>query len=668
MTQAPEQPDAELARTLEEAAGYLNFSSGASDPRFLSNLDRAARLLPDVDADLVGRLTASLLATLDRLESTQPAFADVSQARSAITLLRDELLPAYREFHRDLLHHQSDEQLWRPFFLGRAWEAILQQGGPWSETPRIVDGVLHRLNDFVGYRPTATLSSGAQSEPYAHEFVRPIPLYVHGAGVATGRYERLLGQALEILRNTDPEILARAWFDLDHLEEVALDPRAYDFDHPVNRRPNYHFGLWDPHVISQSQYYTRFVLQQITLDALLTRCEAGDLSDELREQRRFEAAAVLAGTMLMASGTCGDSPSRHDSTVTLSTLLPHIAAYRDAFYQDLLGRLDDELGATLRLEAERCRQPMGGARQHLNHELARRRALQIQRVHLALLFARMGRPHAALSQAGSVRVAAARMLTAIYCRLTAAHDAIDQGKLDSVAEILEEIENLMRRAIECGALVDPWNIVGFAANFSLFPALENTVHDWRVDELIELVEQVLDLAARAWSESAAIDDAPLETRISTILDRLARWWDRYASASVTGVKRLVAQEIQVSANLVAGSLNAWHKAGAAAGDIGFWRMFVDQFDTSKAFQLVVEALLDHADVVASRALLMQWVNQRDRTPLAEGDSAFHPLAFRWLATVEAHQRTQQTDAWSEVARFFAYLEANAEEFWEAPTL
>jgi hypothetical protein len=260
------------------------------------------------------------------------------------------------------------------------------------------------------------------------------------------------------------------------------------------------------------------------------------------------------------------------------------------------------------------------------------------------------------------------MLTAIYCRLTSGHDALDRDELEPVVDDLEEVENLLHRAIECGALVDPWNVVGFAANFSLFPALENTVHDWRVDELIELVEQILDLAARAWSEAAAVDNTQLEQRFSGILARLSLWWDTFASASVEGVKRLVAKEIEVSANLVSGALNAWHKAGAAAGDVAFWRLFVEQFDSSKAFQLVIEALLDHGDIVAARALMMQWVNQRDRTPLEEGDISFHPLAFRWLATVEAQQHAGDKDLWPQVATFFAYLEANAEEYWQAPTL
>ena len=545
----------------------------------------------------------------------------------------------------------------------------------------MVEGALAELNDFVGYRPVATLSSGDACDPYPHEYVHPIPLYIRGAGVAVGRYEKLIRLALEILKSTDEEILARAWFDLDHLEEIALDPRAYDFDHPVNRRPNYHFGMWDPHQISNSGYYTRFVLQQITLDALLSRCDNSQSKPGTNADDRYqEAATVLAGTMLMASGTSGDGPGCHDSTITLSTLLPQIAGYRDDFYQERLMQAQDAYGQRMIEEAKRHRQPFGGARQHLNQELARRRALQLQRVHLAHLYARLGYPEAAQKQADLVRVPSARMISEIYCRLTAGHDAIDHDQLQLVLENLQACEKLLLRAIECGALVDPWNIVGFAGNFSLFPALENTVHDWRVDELIELVEQVLDLNARAWSEAAAIDDSPLEKQFETILARISAWWDRFATSSVEDAKRLVAKEIEVSANLVSGALNAWHKAGAAAGDIGFWRMFVEQFDTSKAFQLVIEALLDHGDTVAAMALMMQWVSQKDRTPLEEGDSSFHRLAFHWLAAVETKQQDADTEAgdeaktdsnndqWPQVEKFFAYLEANAEEFWQVPSM
>lgn len=663
--------DPQVTSALEDMVGYLNFSSGTSDPKFLRKLNKLFRVLQDSspNGDIVPQIKRLLGQTIERLRKSGGAFSDTTQAEAVVQLLTDRLIPAYRQFHQDLLFHQTDRDLWQPFLLGRACEAILVQGPPWHEEARIVDDAIRKLNDFVGYRPVATLESGTLSEPYAHEFVRPIPLYIRDAGVSVGPYESIVQLALNILADTSSELLARAWFDLDRLEEIALDPRAYDFDHPVNRRPNYHFGEWDPHHITGNGYYSRFVVRQVTLDALLTRCLNHEPSEACTlEEYWVEAASVLAGTMLMAAGTSGDGPACHDSSVTLSNLLPHIAAYRDDFYQELLSRIGGVHGQRLQTEAHRYRQPFGAARQHLNCELARRRALQMQQVHLAYLYARLGYPEAAQRQADSVHVPAARMLSEIYCRLTAGHDAIDSGEMELTVENLQQIESLVHKAINCGALVDPWNIVGFAGNFSLFPALENTVHDWRADELVELVEQTLDLVARAWSESAAIDDPQLEQVFSTTLARLTKWWDQFATYSVEGVRRLVAKEIEVSANLVAGALNAWHKAGAAAGDIAFWRMFIDQFDNSKAFELVIEALLDHEDTVASMALMMQWVSQKERTPLEEGESSFRKLAFRWLAAVELLQDETGTDRWAEVARFFAYLEANAEEFWQAPTL
>jgi len=666
-----QEPDANDTALLEDVVGYLNFSAGAGDPKFLHQLNQLYQSLEACGerAQTLARLCGWLHVTIERLQNAGGPFAEADQAQEVIKLLEKEVLPAYYKFHRNLLFHQPEADLWRPFFVGTVCEAILAQGPPWEESERIVAGALANVNDYVGYRPVATLASGDTTEPYAHEFVRPLPLYIRGAGVEVGRYEKIIQLTLDILRNTDEEILARAWFDPDRLDEIAVDPRAYDFDHPVNRRPNYHFGQWDPRHISNAGYYCRFVLQQITLDALLSRCHEERYPEGMSQADRLsEAATVLAGIMLMASGTCGDGPGRHHSTVSLSTLLPHIAGYRDDFYAQLLAGAKSDYGERLREESQQYHQPFGGARQHLNHELARRRALQMQRVHLAHLYARLGFPASAQEQADSVHVVSARMLTEIYCRLTAGHDAIDADKLDRVVEPLAACERLMHEAIECGGLVDPWNVVGFAANFSLFPALENTVHDWRVDELIDLVEQVLDLCARGWSEAAAIDDARLEEHFSAQLSRVADWWDKFATASVEGVKRLVAKEIEVSANLVAGALNAWHKAGATAGDVAFWRMFVDQFDSSKAFQLVIEALLDHEDTVASMALMMQWVSQKDRTPLEDGDNSFRRLAFRWMATVEQQREDQDKDCWPQVAKFFAYLEANAEEYWQVPAM
>jgi hypothetical protein len=660
-------------REFQELLGYLNFSSGSSDPQFLQNL---GALFAAVESDpgaaqnswqAVGR---SLREQLEKLAGSEPAFQDVEQARGVLRLAFEVLPARYRDFHRDLLFHQRDAELFRPFFIARACEAVLEQGGPWNDVERIVGGAITRLNDYIGYRPVAVLRTAQRIEPYRHEWCRPIPLYVRSAGVGPGPYREVVEHALEILRTTDESILREAYFDPELLDELALDPRAYDFDHPVNKRPNYHFGQWDPHHIDNQGRYRRFVVQQVTLDVLSQRVvEHGDLP---REEVLVEAAAVLAGTILMASGTSGNGPEAHDSSTTLSTLLPRIAAYRDAFYEQFIERLGGRHASRLRAEAEAGKQPLAAARQHLNQQLARRRAAQLEHVHLALLFARMGYSEAALQQAQVVPVAAARMACEIQCRLTAGHLAIDADDLQPASKLLAEIEDYLHRAIECGALVDPWNILGFQGEFSLFPSPENSVPDHRLEQLIELVDEVLGLYARLWSEAASRSDDSLQAALSDGMGKLARWWDQFAPTSVESIEAFFGADAYDSAREVADALKAFHQAGAAAGDIAFWRTRVAQFNSPKAYALVVGALCQKPDLVAAMALLMQWLSQAGVIPLRQGDYSFHALVDRWLADVCAGVQGDTDFSAPErnalVARFFELLEANAEDYWRAPSL
>ena len=607
-----------------------------------------------------------ILAELDRLRGASEAFRQLDQAENALRLVFDRLLPAYREHHRDLLFHQTDEALFQPFFLGRAFEAALAQGGPWHEADRIVPDALRRLNDSLGHRPVATLETEQKIQPYDHEWVRPIPLFIAGAGVAYGQYHDLLHQTLEILQSTDRALLDRAWFDPALLSELALDPRAHDFDHPVNRRPNYHFGGWDPHHIDNRGQYRRFVLRQVTLDALVTRPERNP--DLPRDELLFEAAAVLAGTMLMGAGITGSSPDSHDSATTLATLLPVIASYRDAFYKRLLPRLPAAHAKRLRAEAATLRQPFGGARQDLNHALARRRAEQLQHVHLAQLFARMGYTDAAARQARIVPVPSARMRCEIDCRLATAHLDVDSGRLDPAVALLPEIEDLLHRAIQCGAMVDPWNILGFAAQYPLFPAVENSVHDHRIDELIELMGELFALYARLQKEAASRPD--LRRQLSDRLEALARWWDQFASTEVGDVEGISGRQAWQSAGQVADALAARHKAGADAGDVAFWRSHVQHFRSPEAFALLAETLIDRRDLVASMALLMLWLSQAEQIPLAEADHSFHALALRWMTELfhAAPPEDLAQDPWPLARRFFDHLEANADEYWHVPQL
>ena len=668
-------------KLVEEILGYLNFSSGAADPRFLAAVNDLFESL-SAKATETAEPTWQLLARelgsgLRQLHGSSKAFKQIDQAAAVLRLVFQDVLPAYREHHKDLLFHQTDESLFQPFFLARACEVVLLEGKPWDETERIVRAALVRLNDFIGHRPVAVLEGERKLQPYDHERVRPIPLWVQGAGAGMGRYRELIEKTIEVLEQTDPDLLGQAWFDLARLEELAVDPRAYDFDHPVNRRPNYQFGQWDPHHIDNRGYYRRFVVQQVTLDAILGRIE--DRGELPRDEVLLEAAVVLAGTMLMGSGVSGDGPGRHDSNMTLAALLPHIAEYRDAFYEQFLGRVRGKHRKRLRAETTQLRQPLAGARQHLNQYLSRRRAMQLQHVHLAKLYARMGYSEAAARQARVVPVASARMQSEIQCRLTSAHRQVDRGELEGAARLLSEIEDLLHRAIECGALVDPWNILGFDAQFSLFPALENSCHDQRVDELLELMEEIFALYARLEKEAAAAGQDELRQRLSDALSTITQWWDQFATTEVASVEGISGHQAWESADHVATTLGEWSKAGTAAGDVAFWRGHVAQFRSPESYALVVEALLGQHDLVSSMALLMQWLSQSDEIPLVEGAYSFHQLALRWLGEVW-RPLDQENEAattrggvapeqrWALTQKFMDYLEAGGEAFWQVPQL
>jgi hypothetical protein len=676
-------PDGQSA--LERALGYLNYSAGAEDFQFLISLNQLYQLLECGRGS--GRTRATCLRVLDllsaklgELEGQSPAFADATQARTVLGLLSERILPGYRQFHRDLLFHHSDQSLYRPLLLGRICEVVLQLSDRWSDPAGCESEAIRLLNDYVGYRPVAVLESRTL-EPYAHERVRPIPIFIRGVGVATGEYRPVVERALRMLESTDARILREACFNPSHLQELAVDPRAYDFDHPVNKRPNYHFGQWDPQAIDNRGFYYRFVVQQVTLNALMARVESEqDLS---AEQVQTEAAAVLAGTMLMASGVSGAGPDSFDSSTTLGNLLPGIAAYRDAFYEQLIEQLAREApehAARLKDESRRLRQPFGAARQHLNAQLTRRRASQMEHVRLASVFARMGHPDAAQRQIDTVPVASARMLCQIDCNLTLAQRQIDDNQLPAALEQLREIRQLLQRAIECGAIVDPWNILGFDGNFSLFPAMENSVHDHRVDELLDLMEEIFDTYGRLWSTAAAVDDADVGEAVSSELEDLAKWWHQYAVHEVSAVDCEDAIAIFRATRNVAEALRHWHAGGKECGAVKFWAPYVEQFDSPKAYSMVIGMLLDRRDVVAARGLLVHWLSQAETVSLEQGEDSFYRLALRWLVDVLklsvegitcgempcSDSCDASADDWLRVRKFFDYLEANAGHLWQVP--
>lgn len=677
-------------QSINEILGYLSFSSGAMDTNFLASLNtlfkEIAKTFPVNTYAVVLQVLRSSFA---ELSEKSDAFHGSSQAVAVLDVLEKSFLPAYREFHRDLLFHQPNDLLFNPFFLGQAMEAIMQQESPWDDTEKIVSSVIEQLNNLIGYRPVPVLEGREKHEPDPHEWVAPVPLYIEGAGVAAGRYHDIVEVAVQILQTTDPDLLRDAWFDPEKLEELVLDPRAYDFDHPVNRKPNYHFGIWDPLYIDNNGYYRRFIVHQVTIDCIYQRLETAytgesDASTIPMKELLFECGAVLVGTMLMGSGVSGDTPYTHDSTTSLGSLMPHIADYRDRFYDQLINKLSEPMKTRMQNEATKLHQPFAGARQDLNKRLAKRRADQLQRLHLARTFARMGYFDAAERQTSIISVASARILCKIDCLITQAHFLADQDRYKEASELIPQMEDLIHRGIACGAMVDPWSIIGFSAQFSLFPSVENTVHDHRVDDLITLLDDIFDLYSRLQKEAAADGNGDLQADLSDKMSDLAGWWDQFGSTEVSSVEGFSGMAAWESAAMVSTALAAWHKAGTAAGDIAFWSRHVDRFKSPKAYVLLGEALLDQRDPVATMALMMHWLSQSDEIPLAEGDYSFNSIAIHWMemlwrekdnddragsrSSKKAFNVIDPVERWSLTEKFFDYLEANADKYWLVPRL
>ena len=304
----------------------------------------------------------------------------------------------------------------------------MQQGGPWDQAERIVAGAVSQLNDYLGHRPVAVLRTQQKIQPYAHEWVRPIPLCIRGAGVAAGRYHDLdpTGAGDPGGHRSDAAAGGHvrsgpAWTSWPSIPAPTTSTTR-STSGPTISSGNGTWASWTIRAAAAASSCSR---------SRWTPCSSawpsrGDLP---YEEVLFEEAAVLAGTMLMGSGISGNRPDAHDSSVTLVRLVQQIAVYRDAFYERLLAGLSGPHAERLRAEALALRQPLGGARQHFNQHLARRRAEQLQHVNLAQLFARMGYTEAAARQVRVVPVASARMKCDMYCRLTTAQLRIEAGQL-----------------------------------------------------------------------------------------------------------------------------------------------------------------------------------------------------------------------------------------------
>ena len=660
----------ELSRLFDArpVLGYLNFSDGRPDPKFRKALaDLFGFLLAAADPAPWRTTLAWLTSRVAELEqSDSPAFRDLGQAKVILPIAFDAVPSAYREHHRDLLAHQPDSLLFNAFFLSRACELVLAETSAGTSPDRIVPAALAGLNEYVGYRPIAVLETRPQTDFYPHEKVAPVPLYWKDVGVAPGRYAEVMRPALELLSKIDANLLREASFDADRMDELALDPRAADHFHPVSKRPSMLFGEWDPHRIDGSGYFRRFVLRQPTLDALVSWSAGDGPGKSADAERLFEAAAVLAGTVLMGAGMSGAGPTAYDSTVTLAGLVARIARYRDEFYRRLLVGVQGEHGVRLRAEAKKRKQPFAGVRQFLNAAISAERAVHLQERRLSIFYAAMGYPAAARDRAGRISAPSVRFGTEIRMCQTEAGFAAKAGRTDQSIAALGRAEDLLRRGIDCGAMIDPWNILGYQGLFPTFPGREDSVRDPRAEELILGIGRQFDAYAQSLAAAAAADNVDDRDQLRADMRDLAAWWDKFATPTVNDLPKVNGAERAEAADHVARALALWRTSGSA--DPAFWRDHRDAFTTPSAYAQVIDALLDQPDYRAALGLLVTWLGDAGQVPLQDPSASFYRLAFRWLRGVTTGPTVDPADRPGLVRRYFELLEANADDFWEVPDL
>jgi hypothetical protein len=663
---------------IRQILGYLNFSSGAFDPGFLSNLNYLFDIVDphENQSPSVEDVAACLLAELKGL-SGEDAFRDSHQAKKVLDIVFGRVLDAYCEAHKNLIFSNCDRTfLFNSLFVGRVFEATLAEVHQESDA-QIVSHALHRLNDYVGHRPVAVLEN-RQMKPYDKEWIRPIPIYIRGVGPATGPYAEIVSIAIEILEKTDSAISQMAQFDLTKLQELSVDPRPFDFDHPATKRPNHHFGQWDEHLVDNQGYYRRFVIHLVTLEALSGRVHQLDLP---KKELEFEAGAVLAGTMLMASGVCGYGPGAIDSNTTLATLMPAIATYRDAFYEQLLEQVTIEHKARLLEEIKSRHQPFGSARQHLNTTLSAMRANQLIHLHLSKVFGQIGFIDAAEELLESVPVPSARLNSRIDRNLSRSYRQIQAHELAEALESVAEAYRILLEGIECGAIIDPWNILGFNAQYPLFQSSENVVHDHRADELVATVEQIMGTYSRIWCEAAAGNIIDICEQAQGAFAIVVQWWRKYAPHEVDAVDASDPQDLYESSTKVANALRIWHQNGAEKGDIRFWAEQAASFDSPKAYVQVLQALSEQGDQVTPMSLMISWLSQSEAIPIEQEDSSLNSWIRQWVsklirqdstsgqaAQLESHDAAYDSriKQWKRLTKFFDYLEANAEEHFSVP--
>ena len=263
---------------------------------------------------------------------------------------------------------------------------------------------------------------------------------------------------------------------------------------------------------------------------------------------------------------------------------------------DCSARIDGAHAERLRQEATDLRQPFGGARQHLNAQLARRRASQLEHVHLAKLFARMGYAAAAEREANVVPTASARMMCQMDCLLTAGHQSLQKRRVGASRRAAPGNRSTSCTAPSTAGRSSIRGTCSVSTPISVSFPRRRTAS-----------------TTIAWTSCCGLHGATSSACTPAFGAKRPRWTTRSCagasppsfatwpngggstrSTKCRSVEAVDPLDAHRAAQHVAEALNLWHKGGAATGNIGFWAPHAERFDSPQAYSLVIDAVLDRA--------------------------------------------------------------------------
>ena len=323
----------------------------------------------------------------------------------------------------------------------------------------------------------------------------------------------------------------------------------------------------------------------------------------------------------------------------------------------------------LRESEAQSRQPFGHMRQALNLSLSSNTAKQAQYRQLAMTYAQMGYPDECAIQVAKIPAPAFRFESEIRCKIHAIQKAIKVSDLSSAILLSTQMSDRLHAGIECGAFVDPWNILGFQGLYPLFQNREDTIQDQRVEILLDLMHQIF-LANYRIVCQAALEGYDEEdfARFIVEFERLVDWWDHHATNVVEGLPQVVGKHYLTSAVEINKIFQLWRVAGKPIGEVSFWSKQQDELTSSFSYAMVITALLDENDLQASIGLLMVWLSEAESISLETPVGTLNQLLIRWTKKVMSETLEQATpnDVLARMRKLFDFIEANAGRFWNVP--